>query len=322
MRPGGPDPFWRRHHRAGARGLARADPTPPPLVASSRWRSVSRRTKKDSGLAAPGEGTGAEELAQQSLYGELEVAPEPFAVGLKHGPLHLREQGAAQHEDEAAHRELAPVPVAREGQAVYNLQPTKPVMDAEPIYEDHPVCFNARELGTSNAYDIRLYAYLDVFSGAFGHTYGCHDIWQFYSPYREAVNGPHIYWQEAMELPGANQMIFLRKLIESRPFLDRVPDQSLVVENNEAAAERIQATRGKDYAFIYAATGKPFTVVLGKISGAKLNAAWYNPRKGETIKSDAINNTGKQKFNPPSTGYGQDWVLILDDAAKNYPLPK
>lgn len=173
-------------------------------------------------------------------------------------------------------------PVYDKIQTVYNLVPTKPVMDAEPIYEDHPVCFNARELGTSNAYDIRLFAYLDVFSGAFGHTYGCHDIWQFYSPYREAVNGPHIYWQEAMELPGANQMVFLKKLVESRPFLDRVPDQSLVVENNEAAAERIQATRGKDYAFIYVATGKPFTVVLGKISGVKLNAAWYNPRKGET----------------------------------------
>ena len=170
-------------------------------------------------------------------------------------------------------------PVYDKIQTVYNLVPTKPVMDAEPIYEDHPVCFNARELGTSNAYDIRLFAYLDVFSGAFGHTYGCHDIWQFYSPYREAVNGPHIYWQEAMELPGANQMVFLKKLVESRPFLDRVPDQSLVVENNEAAAERIQATRGKDYAFIYVATGKPFTVVLGKISGVKLNAAWYNPRK-------------------------------------------
>jgi len=62
--------------------------------------------------------------------------------------------------------------------------------------------------------------------------------------------------------------------------------------------------------------------VLGKISGAKLNAAWYNPRKGETIKLDGISNTGKQKFNPPSTGYGQDWVLVLDDAAKNYVLPK
>ena len=53
-------------------------------------------------------------------------------------------------------------------QLAYNLSPTKPVMDAEPIYEDHPVCFNVNDLGTSSAYDVRKYAYLDLFSGAFG----------------------------------------------------------------------------------------------------------------------------------------------------------
>jgi Protein of unknown function (DUF4038)/Putative collagen-binding domain of a collagenase len=205
-------------------------------------------------------------------------------------------------------------------QASYNRAPVKPVIDGEPIYEDHPVCFNANDLGISNAYDVRKSAYLDLFAGAFGHTYGCHDIWQFYSPYREAVNGPKIFWQEAMELPGANQMKFVRKLMESRPILERVPDQSLIVEHDLPAAERIQATRGNDYAFIYSAAGKSFTVILGKITGTKLNITWYNPRNGEIKKSDQVTNTGQQKFTPPTSGYGQDWVLILDDVSKNYSL--
>jgi hypothetical protein len=205
---------------------------------------------------------------------------------------------------------------------VYQKMPAKPVMDAEPIYEDHPVCFNAKEFGTSNAYDVRRYAYLDLFAGAFGHTYGCHDIWQFYSPYREAVNSPHIYWQEAMELPAANQMKFVRQLMESRPMLERVPDQSLVEESNLYVGERIQATRGNDYAFVYAANGKPFTVNLGKIAGNQLNAHWFNPRNGETKFLEKLDNKGKKKFTPPSAGYGQDWVLILDDASKNYGVPK
>lgn len=212
-------------------------------------------------------------------------------------------------------------PVYEKVQAVYNSLPVKPVMDGEPIYEDHPVCFNSKENGTSSAYDIRLYAYLDVFSGACGHTYGCHDIWQFYSPEREAINGPHIYWQEAMELPGASQMIFLKKLILSRPFLERVPDQSLITENNYAPSERIQATRGKDYAFIYTAAGKSFTVNGGKITGEKLKVSWYNPRSGKITAGTDIINKGQQKFTAPSTGYGQDWILILDDAAKNYDQP-
>ncbi len=203
-------------------------------------------------------------------------------------------------------------------QSSYKRMPAKPVIDAEPIYEDHPVCFNVNELGTSNAYDVRKFAYLDVLAGAFGHTYGCHDIWQFYSPYREAVNGPHIYWQEAMELPGASQMKFLRRLMESRPILDRVPDQSLVVENDLFTSERVQAARGNDYAFIYTTAGRAFTVILGKISGSRLNALWYNPRNGEVKKIDAVINKGQHLFTPPTTGHGQDWVLVLDDTSKNY----
>src|SRR5580765_614961 len=129
--------------------------------------------------------------------------------------------------------------------------PPKPVLDGEPIYEDHPVCFNVKDLGTSSAYDVRQSAYLDLFAGAHGHTYGCHDIWQFYSTRNEPVNGPHVYWREAMELPGANQMIYVRRLMESQPFLDRIPDQSLIRENSLSPAERIQATRGNDFCMVY-----------------------------------------------------------------------
>ncbi len=212
-------------------------------------------------------------------------------------------------------------PVYENIQRVYNLSPVKPVIDGEPIYEDHPVCFNARELGTSNALDVRKSIYLTIFSGAFGATYGCHDIWQMYSPYRPAVNGPHIYWQDAMDLPGAGQMKHVRRLMESRPMLDRVPDQSLVAENNLAPAERIQATRGRDYAFIYTAAGKPITANLGKISGATLNAYWFDPRKGEVKVLDKAENKGTRIFTPPTRGYGQDWVLVLDDAGAGYGAP-
>lgn len=201
-------------------------------------------------------------------------------------------------------------------QLAYNLTPVKPVIDAEPIYEDHPVCFNVKELGTSSAYDVRKYAYLDLFAGAFGHTYGCHDVWQMFSPKHEPVNGPHMYWYEALNLPGASQMQFVRKLIESHPMLDRIPDQSLIEENNYVPAERIQATRGTDYAFIYTSAGKPFTVHLNKIKRETLHAYWYDPRRGKTIEIGTMKNKGLQKFIPPSTGYGQDWVLVIDDAAQ------
>lgn len=205
--------------------------------------------------------------------------------------------------------------------AVYHTAPTKPVMDAEPLYEDHPVCFNAKDLGTSSAYDVRKYAYLDLFAGAHGHTYGCHDIWQMYSEKREGVNGPHVYWHQALELPAANQMGHVKKLMLSHPLLDRVPDQSVVVESKLAPAEHIQATRGQDYLFVYTAAGKPFTIMMGKIKGERLNAYWYDPRSGQSKNIGVVENKGHKKFDPPTTGYGQDWVLVLDDTAKNYAKP-
>ena len=205
-------------------------------------------------------------------------------------------------------------------QYVYNLKPVKPVLDGEPLYEDHPVCFNANDLGTSSAYDVRKLAWLNVFSGAFGHTYGCHDIWQMYAPHREPGNGPQLPWYVAIDLPGAGQLKYLRQLIESRPMFDRVPDQSVITDALNAN-DRIQATRGKDYILVYSAQGKKFKVNTGKITGKDLVAHWYNPKNGEVKEAGKSAMQSQIEYTPPTSGYGHDWVLILDDASRNYPIP-
>jgi hypothetical protein len=203
---------------------------------------------------------------------------------------------------------------------VLNRKNTKPVVDGETIYEDHPVCFNANDLGTSSAYDVRKNAYFDVFAGAFGHTYGCHDVWQMYSPVRTPVNGPHYFWYTALDLPGATQMKYLRRLIESRPILDRVPDTDLILESLNAN-DYILGTKGKDYAFVYSSQGKKFTMKTGLISGKEIRAHWYNPRNGELIEMGTFVKRAQQEFAPPTSGYGQDWVLILDDVSRSYNNP-
>ena len=201
---------------------------------------------------------------------------------------------------------------------LYNKAPFKPIIDGEPMYEDHPVCFNAKDLGTSSAYDIRKYAYLDLFAGAFGHTYGCHDVWQMYDSTRVGINGPHFPWKIALDLPGANQMKFARELMESKSMLDRIPDQSILIESDETPGERIQATRGKDYVFVYSCVGKRFRLKMGQIPGEKSAYFWVNPRTGEKSTKNNINNTGIQTFTPPSKGYGLDWVMVLE----SLPDPK
>jgi len=204
--------------------------------------------------------------------------------------------------------------------ADYARTPVKPVLDGEPLYEDHPLSFRAREHGYSFDAHVRQRAYWDTFSGACGHTYGNHSVWQMFAPGRRPVNGPLFYWDEAIHRPGAAQMRHLRALIESRPFFARVPDPGLVVDALEGA-DRIVATRGEDYAFAYSAQGRKFTVKLGRITGDRVKAWWYNPRTGTAAAIGEFDNSGTREFVCPAEGFGADWVLALDDVSKNYPAP-
>src|SRR5688572_59629 len=208
----------------------------------------------------------------------------------------------------------------------YDRKPTKPVLNGESIYEEMPVCFNAKELGYANAYDTRKAAWFSVFAGACGHTYGCGPVIFFGEKGTNFFANLH-GWKESLDLAGANEMKHLRTLIESRPMLDRVPDQSMLVNEGVGVAERIQATRGKDYAFIYSAYGRAILIKPGKISGTKLNAWWYNPRNGKSKFIGSFENNKQLSFipplpeNSPVPSQKEDWVLILDDASKNYTVP-
>jgi Protein of unknown function (DUF4038)/Putative collagen-binding domain of a collagenase len=202
----------------------------------------------------------------------------------------------------------------------YRRQPTKPCIDGEPGYEDHPAEFNAKN-GYLDDYDARKSAYWALFAGAAGHTYGCHDIWQFLSASRPPITAARTPWRKAIDLPGARQMQYARALIESRPFLIRIPDQSLVVSGVGTGTDHIQATRSEDgsYAFVYSASGQPFTVDLEKLSGQKVRASWYDPRRGTNEMIETLARRGQHEFRPPSHGHGHDWVLVLDDISRNYP---
>jgi hypothetical protein len=204
--------------------------------------------------------------------------------------------------------------------ADYAKTPIKPVIDGEPLYEDHPLDFRSALNGYSFDAHVRQRAYWDVFAGAAGHTYGNHAVWQFYVPGGKPINGPLMYWYQAILRPGAAQMPYVRRLIESRPYFSRVPDQSIVVDTL-TGADHVQATRGDGYLFVYSAQGREVDVVMGKISGDSVAAHWYNPRSGDAIAIGRFANSGTRTFTPPSEGFGADWVLVMDDVSKGFGLP-
>ncbi|HWQ92720.1 MAG TPA: glycoside hydrolase family 140 protein [Clostridia bacterium] len=213
--------------------------------------------------------------------------------------------------------------------ADYNRTPVKPVIDGEPVYEDHPISFNAKELGHSIASDVRRPLYWDLFSGACGHTYGHHSVWQMWSPARKSVNNPLMPWYEAIEQPGAGQMQYARWLLESRPVLNRIPDDSIILSQEVTTAMpgtgryRFVATRDSEgsYAMVYAPVGRAFKVRMDAIKAQKAKAWWYNPRNGKAESIGVFECKGEHEFTPPEKGEDLDWVLVLDDSARKFPAP-
>jgi hypothetical protein len=213
--------------------------------------------------------------------------------------------------------------------ADYQRSPIKPVLDGEPIYEDHPVSFKADELGHSVAGDVRRPLYWNLFSGAFGHTYGHHSVWQMWTPERAPINHPLMPWSQAIHQPGANQMRHGRALLESRPLQSRIPDPSVIVTDRVptsvpgAGRYRFAATRDSEgtYAMVYAPVGRPFRVRMDVIRGPKVQAWWFNPRNGQASSLDVFDNRGTREFVSPDPGELLDWVLVLDDESQGYPPP-
>lgn len=211
----------------------------------------------------------------------------------------------------------------------YDRTPPKPVLDGEPIYEDHPVSFDAKNFGHSVAADVRRPLYWDLFGGAFGHTYGHHSVWQMWSSKHAPKNFPLMPWDEAINQPGAAQMQHARALLESRPFLTRIPDDDVLANDPiptampGAGRYHFAATRDTNgsYAMVYAPVGRSFRVRMDKITRRKVKAWWFNPRNGKATAIGTFENRGEREFFPPDAGEMLDWVLVLDEASKNFPPP-
>lgn len=203
--------------------------------------------------------------------------------------------------------------------------PAKPTLDLEPNYEDHPVSPWPRwdpARGYFRDHDVRKQCYRSVFAGACGVTYGHHAVWQMAGPRFGSINFADRDWVDALHRPGARQMVHLRRLIESRPFFDRIPDAGLVLTPESDRSRQVVACRDRaaTYAFIYIPTaGQSFRVDLGRFAAGQLRVRWYDPRTGASRDADKVAAGQPRDFRSPADG--PDWVLVLDREDAGYPAP-
>ena len=196
----------------------------------------------------------------------------------------------------------------------YGRVPAKPVIDAEPGYENVPHAFDAIN-GRMDAQQCRKFCYWSLFAGAAGHTYGCNDIWQMRYSSGDGVISSDTPWDKALVFPGSVQVGYARLLIEGGAYWDRLPDPSLVLPPNPDGPDHVQACRAPDgrYALIYIPTGKPTTIRAFILQARRITTEWFDPRTArfQPVSPHDIGPWTSVTFTPPSAG---DWVLIIKRA--------
>lgn len=201
------------------------------------------------------------------------------------------------------------------------LEPAKPTLDGEPRYERIPTGFYFDGFNRQDRFDdddSRQAAYWSVLAGACGHTYGHNSIWQMYAPERTPIIGAITPWYEALDHPGSLQMKYLRQLFENYSFAKLQPAQELVLNGPDRGGSKIRSAIADDrsYALVYTPKGESFTIDKSRIEGNHISESWFDPRYGVTYRIHSGDTKGIQTYTPPTSGRGQDWILIIENAAR------
>ena len=188
--------------------------------------------------------------------------------------------------------------------STWKYNPIKPVLDAEPSYEDIPM----------GLHDASHNAIMQMLKPGYPTSYG--------------DAGDVKAWYQGLKDPGYNQMQYLKRLILSfsdpksecggaNPYFERVPDQSVILENGEKY-NRLIATRGNDYLLVYNYNNNNMKLDLTKISGEKKNVWWMTAATGKLKYLGEFDNKVLTFRYHPQSARVEDGVLIAIDSSKDY----
>ncbi|MBK1878722.1 DUF4038 domain-containing protein [Pelagicoccus mobilis] len=195
------------------------------------------------------------------------------------------------------------------------LLPVRPVLDAEPMYEDHPIDWKP-EKGWYDEFECRRAAYWSVLKGAAGHTYGNHNIWQMWQPGRDPISAARTPWREALRWPGAFQAGYMKNFFESFEWwsLSPVASELVVGPAEEEKTVVAAATEGLELVVAYTPFGNDFSLNLDWREGSLYSLSWYNPQDGQRVFADPVKIKGGSLalVVPGNEIRGNDWVAVLE----------
>jgi hypothetical protein len=199
----------------------------------------------------------------------------------------------------------------------YSRPPLRPIIDGEPNYEAHPVMdptWHPAPGWTFSEADQRRAFFHSICAGSCGHVYGANGIYQFLVPgWDDRVHGTPGDWREALFLPGATQVVAAARLVESIRFAEWEPRQDLLMSRigQGRGHQRARARRDGTAVSIYAPSGRPVSVDIGRLNIDSPTARWWDPRAADWGPARAVTGWPEEIPNPFT---GDDGVLFVVDA--------
>ena len=190
----------------------------------------------------------------------------------------------------------------------------KPTLDGEPCYEDHPVRSLMKDKKPTewfDDYDVRRAAWWSVLSGACGHVYGTHSIWQFHDlNKRKQQTDARTPWEKALDLPGATQMGVMRKLMERFEFAKLRPDKDAFIQQKDQPVDHIAAASSENdkVTLIYSPNGSPI-LPTKKIVDSMTEYLAFDPADGKPLSVVAF--SGGVLVVAVDSSHTTDWLLVM-----------
>jgi hypothetical protein len=193
----------------------------------------------------------------------------------------------------------------------YSTAPVMPVIDGEASYE---------MLGDSLPTEwTRRMFWLCLMNGAAGHTYGANGIWQCNRPGQPHGASPgggsgygKIPWNEAMHLPGSQQLGLAKAFLQQYPWQRFEPHPEWAVGENTSSDPQATGLPGS-LRIIYVPERKA-TEVRNLEPKGKYAASYFDPVSGRKGSLGLVqpDNQGAWRCQPPLKE-DQDWVLVLEN---------
>lgn len=204
---------------------------------------------------------------------------------------------------------------ATEGTASgWKLEPTRPVFDSEPNYENH-LSYHGKKV--IDAYDVRRASWYSLLiAPPSGITYGAHGVWPWMKEIGVPLNHPNsgsaMPWFASLDTPGAESIKALAEIMDALPWTRFEPFRSLIA--GPATAEDYSnfipcartVTRETALCYVPAKT-TPSLNLFSFENGVR--STWIDPRTGIRKTPLDLMRIDRIEAKPPSD---EDWLLLIE----------